>query len=223
MRRALARASREAEPPPDAVHCALLLAEGGGRELAALVAALRERASRPLHVWVLALPGTGRMERRLPGVTAGRVPVRGLRRVTRLVLAELLPDVARAVMLRPDAVVRGDVAELAGLDLGGHAFAAPRLPGVSCFGVIHRAATRLGDRTDAASELRRSAHARHRFDFDAFADNVLVLDLERMRRERFAAQALPLVQAFGLRELEALHYLAGPQRAAIPERFTFGV
>ena len=84
--------------------------------------------------------------------------------------------------------------------------------------MIHRAAARLGDRADAAAELRRTAHARHRFDFDAFSGDVLVLDLERMRRDGFSGQALPLAQEFGLRELEALHYLAGPDRATVPER-----
>ena len=220
LRRAVEATRAHATPPDGAVHCAVVLAKGGGRALAAQVAALRERASRPLHVWVLAHPGAGAAARRLPAVTACRVPVRGLRSVTRLVLADLLPRVERAVVLKPGAVVHGDVAELADLDLGGRAFAAPALPGASGFGVIHRAAARLRDRTEAASELRRSAHARHTFDFDAFAGDVLVLDLERMCRERFSAQALPLVQEFGLRELEVLHYIAGPDRADVPERFT---
>jgi hypothetical protein len=220
LRRSVAQTRTPAAPRGDAVHVAVPLARGGGREVERTVAALRAHASRPLHVWLLARPGAGRLERRLTGVTAGRVPVAGLGRVARLVLGDLLPGVSRAVVLRPGAVVSGDVAELADLDLGGHAFAAPLAPGVSGFGVIHRAAARLRDRTDAASELRRTAHARHRFDFDAFTADVLVLDLERMRGERLSAGALPLVQAFGLRDLEVLHYLAGPNRATIPERFT---
>jgi hypothetical protein len=215
-----ARKRTQGVPPDGAIHCALVLPKGGGRALAEQVATLLERASRPLHVWLLAHPGAGSAERRLSGVTAGRVPVRGLRRVTRLVLADVLPGVARAVVLKPGAALHGDVAELAELDLGGHAFAAATLPGASGFAVIHRAAARLRDRTEAASELRRTAYARHSFDFDAFAGDVLVLDLERMRRERFSAQALPLVQEFGLRELEVLHYIAGPNRADVPERFT---
>jgi hypothetical protein len=221
VRRAVARTKAHGEPASGAVHCAIVLSKGRGRALEALVEALRERASCPLHVWVLARPGTGAVDRRLAGrVTVSRVPVRGLGRVTRLVLADLLPGVERAVALAPGAPVAGDVAELARLDLGGHAFAAPLAPGVSGFGVIHRAAARLRDETAAASELRRTAHARHRFDFDAFTGEVIVLDLERMRRERFGARALALVQEFGLRELEAMHYLAGPDRATVPAAFT---
>jgi hypothetical protein len=242
VERAVART--QGAPPAGAVHVALPLAKGGGDALVEQVAALR--SSLPMHVWVLARPGAGAAqrrlrevtgagaaqrrlrgvtgagaaERRLRGVTASRVPVRGLARVARLLLGDLLPGVDRAVLLRPGAALDGDVAELAALDLGGHAFAAPLEPGASGFGVIHRAAARLGDDTAAASELRRTAHARHAFDFDAFSADALVLDLARMRAERFGAQALPLVEAFGLRELEVLHYLAGPDRATIPARLS---
>jgi hypothetical protein len=191
-----------------------------------LIASLLEHTSRPLQLWVLARPGTGAARRRLaerfPQVSFGWIPIRGLGRVTRLVLADLLPDAERVVLLPLPAVATGDLAQLADIDLRGHAFAAPRRPGtvrVSGFGVIHSAAARLRDRTGAAAELRRTAHARHRFDFDAFTGDVLVVDLARMRSEHFSAAALPLAAAFGLRELEALHYLAGSDRATVPERW----
>ncbi len=218
IERALARTVARAEPARDAVHCAVVMGKGDGRDVERLAAALARHASRPLHLWILARPGTGAIERRLDGLTAGRVPVRGIGRVSRLVLADLLPGVDRVVVLAPGAVASGDVAALERLDLGGEAFAAPLKPGASGFGVIHRAAARLRDRTQAASELRRTAYARHRFDFDAFGGELLVLDLARMREEGFSGLALPLVQEFGLRELEVLHYIAGPHRATIPER-----
>jgi lipopolysaccharide biosynthesis glycosyltransferase len=142
--------------------------------------------------------------------------------VPRLLLPDLLPDVERAVLLSLPAVATGDVAELAELDLGGHALAAATRPGTteaSGFGVIHAAAARLEDRTRAASALRRSAHARHAFDFDAFATHVLVLDLARLRAGAFTARALPLVEEFGLDDTEALHYLTGPHRAELPARW----
>jgi hypothetical protein len=117
-------------------------------------------------------------------------------------------------------VATGDVAQLAHLDLEGHALAAARRPAfqeASGFGVIHAAAARLGDRNTAAATLRRLAHARHAFDFDAFTNEVLVLDLARLRRDGFAAQALPLVTQFGLDDLEVMHFLFGPGRAALPD------
>jgi lipopolysaccharide biosynthesis glycosyltransferase len=203
-----------------------------------LVASLREHASRPLHLWVLARPGTEGVERRLaerfPQLTFTWVPTRGLARelttptgarpagIARLLLPDLLPHVDRVVLFSLPAVAAGDVAELADLDLGGHALAAATRPGsteASGFGVIHAAAARLEDRTQAASALRRSAHARHAFDFDAFAGHVLVLDLARLRADGFTAQALPLVEEFGLDDAEVLHYLAGPNRATLPARW----
>ena len=221
LRRAVAKTVVRSAPAPAAVHCAVVLPKGGGRDLRLLAAALAERASRPVHLWVLARPGIAgpeRLARLVPGVGFSRVPIRGLGRVARLVLADLLPDVGRVVVLPLRSQASGDVAELAGMDLGEHSWAAPMRPdGASGFGVIHAAAARLRDRTEAAAELRRTAHARHRFDFDAFSADLLVLDLERMRREAFSAEALALVQEFGLREREVLHYVAGPGHATIPE------
>jgi hypothetical protein len=211
--------------PGDAMHCAAVLHRGGGIDLSVLVASLLEHTSRPLHVWVLAHPGTGGGTKRLaanfPQVTVSRVPVGELEQPAPLLLADLLPGVARVVVLPLPAVATADVAELADLDLGGHLLAAPTQIGrnVSGFAVIHEAAKRLGRRTDASSALRRTAHARHAFDFDAFRTDVLVMDLERARRERLAAQALPLVEEFGLDDAEALHYLVGPGRAVVPDRW----
>ena len=230
VERELERAREQLVPhgPPaaGAVDCAVVLPQRGGVALSALLASLEEHASRQLRLWVLARPGTEAIEPelagRFPRLSFGWVPIAGLDRVIRLVLPDLLADVDRLVVLPLPAIATGDVAELAELDLAGHAFAAPTKPGsigVSGFGVIHAAAARLRDRTDAAAALRRAAHARHRFDFDAFTGDVLVLDLARLRRERLAAQALPLVHELGLDELEALHYLAGPGRATVPERW----
>ena len=221
-------------PPADAVHCAVVTSEGSGPELSVLIASLLEHASRPLHVWLLALPGTGAVEKRLgprfPAVTLSRIPLRGLgagvtpevETAARLLVADLLGEVDRLVVLPLPSVATADVAELAELDLGDHLLAAPTKPGVndvSGFGVIHAAALRLGHRTDAAAELRRTAHARHAFDFDAFTRDVLVLDLARLRAERFGERALGLVREYRLDDLEALHYLVGPDRAVVPERW----
>ncbi len=238
VERAVARATAHGAAADGAVHCAVVVPRGSGLSLSVLVASLLEHASRPLHLWLLARPGTEGIERRLaerfPALAFTWVPTRGLARelttptgarpagIGRLLLPDLLPGVDRVVLLTLPAVAAGDVAELADLDLGGHALAAATRPGVaeaSGFGVIHAAAARLGDRTRAASALRRTAHARHAFDFDAFAGHVLVLDLARLRADGFTAQALPLVEEFGLDDAEVLHYLLGPQRAALPDRW----
>jgi hypothetical protein len=206
----------------DAVHVAVSLPSGAGLQLAALVHSLLEHASRPVHLWVLARAGEPARERfvaRFPDLALSWVPLRGIRpRLLRLQLPALLPGVDRAVLLPLPSVATADVAELADLDLAGHPFAAPRRPGtvgISGFGVLHAAGNRLRDRPDVAAELRRTAHARHRFDFDAFSTGVLVADLARWRD----APLLAVADAFGLDDREALHWLAGPDRATVPERW----
>ena len=191
-------------PPAGAIHCVV--------EEPDVVAAL-PRAGRPRHVWHIGPPREGAaLAARFPAITFSSIPRASLpRRLRRTVLPELLPEVARAIVLwRP-----ADVDRLAELDLGGHAIAAPLRPGpASGFGVINRAANRLRDRT-AAYELRRTALARHAFDFDAFSADVLVLDLARLRQEGFTPAALALAEAFALGDVEVLHLMAGPNRATI--------
>ena len=64
------------------VHCAVVVPGGGANEASVLVASLLEHASRPLHVWIVGLPGSGKVEERLgarfPEVTVTRMWVRGL-------------------------------------------------------------------------------------------------------------------------------------------------
>ncbi len=218
-------------PAGDPIHCALIVTKGLERpelEPAVLVASLLEHASRPLHVHVIGSRGGGRpieqrIARRFPQVTFSWVPTRPLQRPdeTRLLLGDLLPDVDRLVLLPMPAIATADVAQLADLDLGAHVIAAPTLAGkgASGFGILHRAALRFNARVDLAAELRRTAHARHAFDFDAFGTDVMVLDLARLRSEGFREQALALVDEFALNELEVLQYLFGPNRAEIPERW----
>ena len=136
-----------------------------------------------------------------------------------LMLPALLPDVDRVVLLPLAALVEGDVAELADTDLGGQALAAPDVAGntaASGFGVIHSAGNRLSTRTTVATELRRRAHARHAFDFTAFDIDVLVMDLERLRKDDVVAEAVQLVEEFGLTAREVLHFHVGPARASLP-------
>jgi hypothetical protein len=220
-----------AHGPPaadDAIHCAVVLQRGGLLNVSVLVASLEEHASRPLHLWVLSRPGSRSAEQRLaerfPDLSFTWIATHGPEHELQLLLPALLPGADRVVVLPLPSVATGDIAELADLELGGHAVAAARRPGiadVSGFGVIQDAAARLEDRTQAAAALRRTAYARHRFDFDAFRTDVLVLDLERLRREGFAEQGLSLVEAFGLDDAEALHYLYGPNRATVPEEWAY--
>jgi lipopolysaccharide biosynthesis glycosyltransferase len=231
-------------PPaqPEAVHCALVMQQDTTLGASVLIASLLERTSRPLHLWLLARDHAEGIEAelaaRFPELSFTWVPTRHIARglgtpagarpdrmtVIRLMLPHVLPEVERVVVLPLPSVATGDVAELATMDLGGRALAAPPRPSAadtSGFGVIHAAATRLEEHDRTASALRRTAAARHAFDFDAFRGDVLVLDLAHLRRERFSAQALALVEQFGLDDVEALHLLFGPRHAVVPDRWAF--
>ena len=132
------------------------------------------------------------------------------------VLPEVLASVDRLVVLPADAVVLGDVAELAGLDLHGNLLAAPTVVGdraSSGFVLIHAASGRLKAKTHASAELRRRAYARHAFDFDAFDADVLVIDAAEYRRREMVSTYVPLIEEFGLTYRELLHFEVGPHRA----------
>ncbi|MGZ8744716.1 MAG: glycosyltransferase, partial [Nocardioides sp.] len=144
------------------------------------------------------------------------------RDVDLLALGQLLPDVRRAVVLPVDALVTGDLAELADLDLEGTLLAAPTVVGArgaSGFGLLHAAGSRLRGRTAASTELRRQGHARHRFDFDAFEVDVLVLDLDEARRRSLVQTYVPYIEEFGLTFREILLLEVGPHRVVLPERW----
>lgn len=218
----------------ETVHCAVFVTKAEVTHVAPLVRSLVAGTSRPLHVWVVGRPKAEKTRRTLaeefPGVTFSWVRPGGLDRavgapykapnaVARLVLPELLPGVGRVVVLPASSIVEGDVAELADLDLGGHplASARDRQSDASGFDLLHAAAARLGPATGLSSTLRRRAHARHGFDFDEFATDLLVLDSAEYGVRVPRDAALGLVSDYGLRPHEVLHYLVGPGHAEIPE------
>ena len=210
------------------VHCAVLLRKSGFKGVAALLDSVVEHATRPVHLWLLSPRGSApRVARAFPEVAISSIALRPLGRRGRQLGLVLLPgligdEVERLVVLPTPAVVTADVCELAELELGSHVLAAATrhgTAGVSGFGVINAAANRLGDRPAAAAELRRAALSRHAFDFDAFTRAPLVLDLGALRRQRFMDEGLALARTFRLNDLEILHYLFGPDRAPIPERW----
>jgi hypothetical protein len=186
-----------------------------GDDVAPLADSLLAHASRPLRLWAIALDGAPVADDRWEVVPTDST-------TARLALPQLLAAVDRVILLPVAATATADVAELADLDLGPHPLAAPTTPShsaISGFGVVYAAAARLGDDHRAAAELRRFAHARHAFDFDAFDTSVLVLDLPRLRDKGFAGEALALAARFGLDDSEALHVMVGARRAVVPERW----
>ena len=131
----------------------------------------------------------------------------------RLLLPAILPDVSRVVYVDVDTLMLGDVAELARTDLGGHPVAA-RDSYVSEADEWRRAATRLPE--DEATGLRRRMAAAHGYGGAALNAGVLVLDLDRLRRDDFAATYLGLVERYGLNDQDTMLAFVGPERAVLP-------
>lgn len=228
-----------AEPAADAVDVAIWLPAKRSLALETLVSSVLESSSRPIHVHLLARHEAASEAAALAGrwpdlavslvrtdevgasvrMENGNEP--GGRTIDRLLLSDLLPEVERVVLLPVESVVLDDVAQLADLDLARQAFAAGPTPGAQASGflVVHKAALRLRAKTKSAAELRRRMHGAHVFDFDAFNIDVLVLDLAKLRADSFVDTVLPLLPEFGLNDREALHYVVGPNHAALPQRW----
>lgn len=138
------------------------------------------------------------------------------RALERILLAEMIP-VDRAILLPVDAAVAGDLAQLAERDLGAARFAARDTSEASSsgFGVLYNAAKRLDSAPETAYEFYRRIHRTLDFDFDAFDTGVLVLDLEGLREDRFAARVLPAMSRYLLDDRDAFHFFYGPERAVL--------
>lgn len=222
--------------PADAVHVVVSARPKQRPKLRRLIKSIAAYSSRPVHLWVQ----TGGTDLRLdelarPGITLSALDVSGLSgikqpdgstlpigQLERLVVADLLPDVDKLVILPVAAVLTEDIAGLADTDLGGNLVAASDVVGTrgdSGFQQIHAAANKQAERTTEAAELRRDGHQRHAFDFDAFDIEVLVLDAAQWREKDLLTSLAPYVETYGMTYRNALLLEVGPHRAVLPERW----
>jgi lipopolysaccharide biosynthesis glycosyltransferase len=134
----------------------------------------------------------------------------------RLLLPELLPDLNRVTYVDIDAVFRGDVCELARTDLQGTALAARTSLNLATD--VWRTAG-LALPPDRASELRRLMAARHAAGVRTLNAGILVLDLARMRADRFSQTYLPFAERFGLNDQDVLLAYVGGDRAELGPRW----
>lgn len=134
----------------------------------------------------------------------------------RLLLPHLLDDVDRVVYLDIDTLVLDDVCRLARTDLAGQPIAA-RDSNVSEASEWRAAARRL---TGARSlELQRRMGFRHGYGHAALNAGVLVLDLDRMRRDDFTRTYLAWIEAYGLHDQDIMLAYAGPDRCILEPRW----
>lgn len=230
----LVAAAREAsqtygpEPSgPGVVDVALALDENLAEQLPVCIATMLENASRPLRLWILtrglsvgyrrwladAFPTT-----RICFVPCDHVEYGDIRRafghitvstMDRLLLPDLLAETSRVVYVDVDALVLGDVCELADTNLEGFGIAARS---THHFGHLFtwRCAARLTP--DVADELRRRATRRHPFQFSGLNAGIAVMDLDRLRADGFTSQSLAWVERYGLNDQDALMAYSGPDR-----------
>ncbi len=138
----------------------------------------------------------------------------------RLLLPDVLADLDRVVYIDIDVTVLGDVGELWDLELGGAPLAARPTASEwaeSGLAFIYRAAQRLP--VDVARELRAYMHARLSGDFVSFNAGILVLDLDRMRSDKFAEHFAGMAGRYGLNDQDVLCCYAGTEAVALDPRW----
>lgn len=136
----------------------------------------------------------------------------------RLILSDLLPDLQKIIYLDIDMLVLGDVADLWNFDLQGAPFAA-RKSLARGYSKLHRHVFRAAVRLEPAKawDLRRRALLSHDLSCETFNAGLLVLDLDRLRIDRFCCNYLGYVREFGLNDQEVLNIYSGAAWTHLPE------
>jgi lipopolysaccharide biosynthesis glycosyltransferase len=134
----------------------------------------------------------------------------------RLLIPEMLADLDRVVCLDVDSLLLDDVCRLAAIDLGDRPLAAGDA-GTCEASEWRRAGRPLAE--ERATDLRRRMGLRHGYGPAALDAGVLVMDLDRMRRDRFTVTALGWVEQFGLDAQDCMLAYVGPDRCVLDSRW----
>lgn len=215
------------QPSADVVDIALALDTNLLDQLPVTLEGVARNTSSPVRAWVLGRglsPGyQDWLSSAFPTLTLAFLPCEAadygyaslLSHITestmdRLLLPLLLPDVQRIVYVDIDALFLGDIAELHGRDLGDAVMAArPHGMGQSTGLSALRAAAR-SLRSDTAAELRRRVLKERPGEFAGWNAGVMVLDLNRMRADRFCEEHLGWSERYGFGDQRTLmFYSAG--------------
>jgi lipopolysaccharide biosynthesis glycosyltransferase len=226
--------AEQAVDAPGVTHVALGLDQNLKEQLPVTLEALVSNASGPLRLWITCRGLDAGYQQWLSsafpdvpmtflpcdhveyGVTERMIEHVTVATMDRLLIPELLSDVPRVVYLDVDAIVVGDVCELARTDLRGHPLAARTSFNIAA-NVWRTAGLNLS--AERAAELRRSMAARHPFSVRTFNAGVLVLDLDRMRADRFTPTFVPFAERYGFHDQDVLLAYAGGSRAELPPRW----
>jgi lipopolysaccharide biosynthesis glycosyltransferase len=140
----------------------------------------------------------------------------------RLFLPRVLKDVAKVLYLDVDILVRGDVGELYDLNVKDHVFAGKksRLDGWSnLVHVITRVSLRLP--AQQAWALRRRAHETGKLSADTYNAGVLLMNLNRMRKDEFIENHLYLVEKLHLNDQDVMNFYSKGKALRIGDEWNF--
>ena len=140
----------------------------------------------------------------------------------RLFLPQVLKDVAKVLYLDVDILVRGDVGELYDLNVRNHVFAGKksRLDGWSnLVHVITRVSLRLPAKQ--AWALRRRAHETGKLSADTYNAGVLLMNLDRMRKDEFIENHLYLVEKLHLNDQDVMNFYSKGKALQIGDEWNF--
>lgn len=220
------RLEAEASAPPTDV--VLWVDADGADPATVLIASIVANTTHPLRLWLLTRSVPDGWAQRLaatfptPAITVlaldhvappNRVTPRT---VDQLLVPELLPEVDRAVCLDTATLVLDDIACLAGIDLRGAPLAARNSPRAA-YRDWRRVAASLPQRR--AADYLRTMTARQPFNAPALDAAVLVLDLARLRADRFTPTSLAWAEHYGLDTALALLGYTGTARHRLEPRW----
>jgi lipopolysaccharide biosynthesis glycosyltransferase len=152
-----------------------------------------------------------------PGGRSRRIPARiTVSTMDRVLLPLICDSIDRIVYVDIDTVMLGDICVLARSDLAGTPIAA-RDSNVSEASEWRRAGLTLEQ--GLATDLRRRMGRLHGYGAAALNAGVLVMDLDRMRRDDFTATTFAWIEQFGLNDQDSMLAYAGPDRSVLDPRW----
>lgn len=220
------------ESAPDVVHVSLATDHNLLDQLPVTIEAIVRNTSRPLRMTILtrgvgvdveeeladAHPTVGFSFFPCDGVDHGGRLIKHITASTmdRLLLPEILGSVSRTVYIDIDALVLDDVGRLFDWDLAGAPVAARISEHFVQNVAVHVSASL---EPDLAGELRdivlqRASHRAH-----GLNAGVLVLDLDRMRKDDFCRTFVPWVSRYRLNDQDVMEFYAGDELVILPERW----
>lgn len=131
----------------------------------------------------------------------------------RLLLPELLSGLDKVIYLDIDIMVLDDLGKLWDLDITSHKLAGKLSNHAAWkygYNLVYQAAQSLPHHS--AWELRRRMHAEGPLAFNAFNAGVLIMNLARMREDKFSENFIPLIERYKMNDQDVLNVYARTDR-----------